>query len=484
MSEEQNHQWPTVALGSLLLDIQTGYASGVHNSSGNGLPHFRPMNVSPDGRIDRTVLKYVDPSSGRSDLRLRRGDVLFNNTNSPELVGKTALFEDDDAPAFSNHMTRLRVAPSRLDPGFLALRLHQTWREGWFATHCNNHVSQASIGRDVLRVLPIELPPLEVQREVVALAHAIDYRRVSSAKHLSAARQKIERFRQSILDAACSGRLTAEWRDNQQEDVNCLVEALRTHSMQRRKPLAEPQPNLVEELPATWETVSLDLLIDHIEAGKSFSALGRPADESEWGIIKVSAMSWGHFLENENKAVVNTRLINPAYEIEPGDLLLSRANTEDLVGATVLVGTTRPRLLLSDKSLRLIPHPGIDKGWLNYVLRSPLARTQFAERATGTSDSMRNLSQEKILATTVPLPPTAEQREIARRVDELLRLAERLQQRIQAAERRVERSSQAVLAKAFRGELLAAFTDVHPAMTWPGAFTDDGETHHASPRVT
>jgi type I restriction enzyme S subunit len=114
---------------------------------------------------------------------------------------------------------------------------------------------------------------------------------------------------------------------------------------------------------------------------------------------------------------------------------------------------------LSDKSLRLVPHEGIDKPWLNFTLRSSLVRAQFAERATGTSDSMRNLSQEKILATTLPLPSTSEQQEIARRVDELLALAHRLQRRIEAAASRVDRSSQAVLAKAFRGELIPTVAD-------------------------
>jgi len=135
------NKWPVERLGSLLSEIQPGFASGKHNSTGDGVPHFRPMNVSRDGQIDRAVLKYVDPSTGRPDLRLRRGDVLFNNTNSPELVGKTARFDGADNPAFSNHMTRLRADQTRLDPTFLALRLHQAWRDGWFLENFNNHVS-------------------------------------------------------------------------------------------------------------------------------------------------------------------------------------------------------------------------------------------------------------------------------------------------------------------------------------------------------
>jgi type I restriction enzyme M protein len=251
---------------------------------------------------------------------------------------------------------------------------------------------------------------------------------VGEAIQLSSITRSVEQFRQSILGAACYGRLTTDWRSEHREDAARLVRALRVYrtAKNNKKPIAEPDEDLVDELPPGWQLVTLDLLIRDIEAGKSFSALGRSADSDEWGVIKVSAMSWGSFLEAENKAVPDGREINPSYEIKQGDLLLSRANTEDLVGATVLVGETRPRLLLSDKSLRLIPQDGVDKSWLNYTLRSPLVRSQFSVEATGTSDSMRNLSQDKILAATVPLPPTDEQVEIGRRVAALLSLTDGL----------------------------------------------------------
>lgn len=72
-------------------------------------------------------------------------------------------------------------------------------------------------------------------------------------------------------------------------------------------------------------------------------------------------MTWGTFLENEQKAVPSAAAVDPTNEIKPDDLLLSRCNTTELVGATVLVGNCRPRLLLSDKSLRLEPSPLIEE---------------------------------------------------------------------------------------------------------------------------
>ena len=88
--------------------------------------------------------------------------------------------------------------------------------------------------------------------------------------------------------------------------------------------------------------VPLAELIEDISAGKSFGASAAPAREGEWGIIKVSAMTWGEFKAGENKAVSTDR-VDPRFEIREGDLLLSRANTAEYVGASVVVGPVRPR---------------------------------------------------------------------------------------------------------------------------------------------
>ncbi|MGV9892544.1 restriction endonuclease subunit S [Streptomyces sp. NPDC003395] len=123
-------------------------------------------------------------------------------------------------------------------------------------------------------------------------------------------------------------------------------------------------------------------------------------------------MTWGDFDEDENKAVPAGFPFNPAYEIRPGDILLSRANTEAYVGASVLVRKCRPRLLLSDKSLRLVPAEGVDREWLAYLLASPSVRSQISKRATGTKESMRNISQGALADLECLFPPVEEQRRI------------------------------------------------------------------------
>lgn len=205
--------------------------------------------------------------------------------------------------------------------------------------------------------------------------------------------------------------------------------------------------------PSGWEPVRLGDLLLGIEAGKSFTCESRPAEDGEWGVIKVSAMTWGAFDEAENKAVPKTKRFDPKNEIKKGDILLSRSNTAGLVGATVLVGECRPRLLLSDKSMRLIYSRCLSPQWLQRMLSAPQVRSQISAMATGTSDSMRNVSQDKIRSIKILLPPRNEQKRIASKIDELFSEIEEGERALEQTRKLVERYRQSVLKAAVTGEL-------------------------------
>ncbi|MFB6643647.1 restriction endonuclease subunit S [Streptomyces chartreusis] len=209
-------------------------------------------------------------------------------------------------------------------------------------------------------------------------------------------------------------------------------------------------------LPAGWAWAELGDLLQRIEAGKSFTCEPRPAEPDEWGIIKVSAMTWGQFDAAENKAVPEGREFDPAYEIRSGDVLVSRANTKAYVGAPVLVDVCRPKLLLSDKSLRLVPRDGVSKRWLVHFLRSPQARAYVEAKASGTKDAMRNLSQEALRRMPVALPPPAEQHRIVEALEEQLSRLEVALGSLKASAERSVSLRKALLEKAFAGGLLPA----------------------------
>ena len=204
--------------------------------------------------------------------------------------------------------------------------------------------------------------------------------------------------------------------------------------------------------------VPLGALVADISAGKSFGSSAAPAGPDEWGIIKVSAMTWGSFDSTQNKAVPAER-VDSRYEIRTGDLLVSRANTSEYVGASVLVGETRPRLLLSDKSLRVTPRPGVSSEWLWRALQAPSARRQISRLATGTKDSMRNISQGSLRSILIPEADAEDQRRSVAAHVEVELACRRLSGHIDAQTKRSSALRQAVLAAAFEGKLTGRHTD-------------------------
>lgn len=169
-----------------------------------------------------------------------------------------------------------------------------------------------------------------------------------------------------------------------------------------------------------------------IEAGKSFQTTEAMARHDELGVLKVSAVSWTAFRPDEAKAVVGYEP-EEQHRVRSGDLLISRANTKELVGAVVLVEKDYPFRLLSDKTLRLIiAFERADKNYLLYALRSGAARKHIEHFATGTSESMRNIAQGVITSIPIMLPDIDEQMRITRTLKTQLAAAEEAWQAAQA----------------------------------------------------
>lgn len=209
-----------------------------------------------------------------------------------------------------------------------------------------------------------------------------------------------------------------------------------------------------DELPEGWAESSLGSVIRGFEAGRNLPGEGRPAAENDYGVLKISAVTWGEFDPTENKALPAGVLPRPHEAVASGDLLISRANTGDLVGAVVKVDRDFPNLMLPDKILRLLYVPeAVDPAFLMYALRGDVARSHFRQKATGTSDSMRNLSQPKIEATPIRLAPMPEQRRIVEKIEVLLARVDGARDRLAKVAPILKRLRQSILASACSGRL-------------------------------
>ena len=195
--------------------------------------------------------------------------------------------------------------------------------------------------------------------------------------------------------------------------------------------------------------VTLGDVLLGIEAGKSFQTSEVLARDHEMGVLKVSAVTWSAFRPDQAK-VVTGYAPDERHRVRSGDLLISRANTRELVGAVVLVDKDYPQRILSDKTLRLVvDSQKADKSFLLYALRSATARAHIEEFATGSSDSMRNIGQSVITSIPIVLPSLEEQQRIAARLKSQLAAVEEARQAAQAQLDEIKRLPGRLLAQAF-----------------------------------
>ena len=351
--------WTLAHLGDgLVVDVQPGFACGENNRDGRGIAHLRPMNVHEEGSIDLSIVKYVPVSKADQDKRLlRRGDVIFNNTNSPELVGKTAFYELPEEKAFSNHMTRLRCQTEILDPKFCAMALHQKWREGYFRTVCSHHVSQSSVSRAVLLNIPIIVPPLPEQRRIVANVEELLARVNVVRERLAKVKEILKRFRQSALAAACSGRLTADWRDKYSDMEPSLLLLERIHEQRKKiKAKVKTKINLppmdcsgLPQLPVKWEWTRVGEISDKIHYGYTASSKNEPIGPKLLRItdIQNNSVNWKtvpYCKIGENEKI--------KYLLKEGHLVFAR--TGATVGKSYLLSGEFPEAVFASYLIRIL----------------------------------------------------------------------------------------------------------------------------------
>ena len=157
---------------------------------------FRMNNVTTSGQLDLGKRRRSSRNLRNIDaFVVRTGDVLFNATNSPDLVGKTAYFPGLEEPAvFSNHFLRLRPDPGRLDGRYLSRWLNLQFDRGVFKGMCRQWVNQATVNRDALMGLRLPLPPLLEQRriaEVLDRAEALRAKRRAALAQLDSLTQAL-----------------------------------------------------------------------------------------------------------------------------------------------------------------------------------------------------------------------------------------------------------------------------------------------------
>lgn len=229
-------------------------------------------------------------------------------------------------------------------------------------------------------------------------------------------------------------RAVADYLDRETAQIDTLIK-----EQQRLIDLAlERSRSQVAEQIDGWPLVPLRRAIGELRQGWSPNCEPWPADGvTDWAVLKVGCSNTGAFEPGQNKRLPDDETPRPELAVRKGEVIMSRANTKDLVGAAAVVDADYPRLMLSDLNYGLTTNHLIDAQFLAISINSGLLRHQISAASKGTSPSMQKISQRDIRELLVPVPPRSEQAKIVSRVSRLRRTVNEL---VSEAERLVELS--------------------------------------------
>ena len=452
--------WEAGYVGDFALEIQPGFASGKHNKEGRGIPHLRPFNINRLGKLDLATIKYVARDSDAK--RLHSGDVLFNNTNSPELIGKTSVVAAAGEWGFSNHMTRI-VFSDDVSPRFAAYQLHYLWMSGYFLYNCVRHVNQASVSSKTLaRSVPFVKPPRPQQDRIVAEIEKQFSRLDKAVANLKRVKANLKRYKATVLKAAVEGSLVVPEsvlarRVNRPYETGAdflehVVTEREDAFSKRGRKYREPDipSGTLPPLPPGWCWASWDQISVWVTYGFT-----RPMPHVKDGIPIVTAR---HVLNGridvsstEKTTLSAFKELSEKDKPARGDILITKDGT---IGRSAVVESSDPFCINQSVAVVWLCSNRLDRRFLRLVIESPTTQRHVSAKARGVA--IQHLSITDFARMPVPFPPRVEQERIVAEVERRLSVIEELEAAVEANVKRADRLRQTTLSHAFSGRLLLA----------------------------
>ena len=417
--------------------------------------------------ISEESYKFLSKSS------LLPGDIVISCVGEP---GQVFQVPDLGMPTtLGPNSVRLRENSYALDKNFFAYYWKSSAGQGELAS-ITTGTTQLKFNKTSLRSSTVLLPPLPEQKRIADKLDSVLARVDACRDRLDRLPALLKRFRQSILAAATSGKLTEDWRLNHATDTysekfsgllniqekkrEWLVQNAAHNEVSRVKNrLVSFEATSISnsQLPETWCWAALEdatlMVVDCHNKTAPYQSTGIP-------LVRTTNIRDGQFVWDDLRFVGEDtyRFWSKRCFPQPGDIVFTR---EAPMGEASII-PENTKICLGQRTMLIRPLSECTSA--NYLLIA-LLDPKFKERAfqTAVGTGVKHLRVGDVSELKLPLPPTNEQTEIVRRVDILFAFADRLEARLATARRQVGQLTPALLAKAFRGELVAQDPADEPA---------------------
>ena len=426
---------------------------------------FVPMPaVDADmGAITNSQIKpYLEVRNGFTSFR--DGDVIMAKITPCMENGKAAIVHGmKNGIGFGSTEFHVMRSRGKILPEYLYYYIRQESFRNEAESHFIGSVGQKRVPADFIKQSVIPLPLLAEQQRIIARVEALLTHVETARDRLSRVPLIMKKFRQAVLAAACSGRLTEEWRDRNSstETSDQLIEQVtqelqKNSAKNKNKSVVQltqwnvPEPLELLEIPENWTWIAVKDATSLMQYG--ISVKSDSDEKSGFPILRMGNIQDGSIDMTDLKFIpANTESISN-FIVETGDILFNRTNSPELVGKSA-VYNEKLETVFASYLVRVRPNSNlILSDYLCWWINSMWGR-EWAQNVRTDGVSQSNINAQKLSVMPVPLPPLAEQDEIVRRVGLLFERADAFDQEVVAAGWRCERLTQAVLGKAFAGKL-------------------------------
>jgi type I restriction enzyme S subunit len=432
--------------GKSLLESKTAY------------PYIRVTDFEA-GSVDLSNLKYLDQDTQKAikNYTISKNDLYISIAGTIGLVGEIP--SSLDGANLTENAAKL-CDLAGIEKKYLRYVLSSNSSKEQFDDKTTSS-GQPKLALFRIKNCRFSFPPLAEQKIIADKLDTLLAQVGTTKARLDRIPNILKTFRQSVLAAAVSGKLTEEWRDNNSitpaHETIKKIEKFRQESARGKDKKA--QSHLKEEeyiIPNTWQWVSLDTLTKKITDGTHHTP---KYTESGVHFISVKDIRDGKIDFSDTKFISQEehRELSRRCPVEIGDLLITKSGT---IGRTAIVETTIDFSLFVSVALIKPASDEVNAKFIDMALRKWINEIDISSRIVGSAIKNLHLRDMKVLA--IPFAPKEEQTEIVRRVEELFAFADSIEQKTNSALERVNNLTQSILAKAFRGELTADWRSENP----------------------
>lgn len=466
--------WIVCKVGELI-KVKNGYAFKSTDYTKEGFPIIRISEIN-NGKIDLKNAVRIPKSKVNYDFQVNKGDLLM--ALSGATTGKVGVFNNDEVCFQNQRVGNFKIINEEsLIKGFRNYFILSKRKEIELAAYGG---AQPNISGSELEEMDFPLAPLNEQKRIVKKLDNLLTQVDESKKRLEKIPVILKRFRQSVLNTAITGELTKDWRERnfdtengeqlyekiqnhidewfQKESQKAVKQGKRKPKNQRSNPKARYIVEELSEIPSNWKYSRLEdlcyLVSDgthktpvYLSDGKKFLSVKnvRPFKIFDTDI---------KYISNEEYNFINARC-NP----EKGDILYTKVGAT--YGYAAKVNLDYPFSIFVSLALIKPVKEFFTSDYCEVVMNSELVFQQARSRISGIGTPDLHLIE--IRDFRIPLPPQKEQKEIVKRVEALFKKADEIEERYKKAKAYVDKLTQSILAKAFRGELVLQDPNDEPA---------------------